>query len=480
MTKVVLYGSLKKKYGESYNLCIDTAAEAFVALGEQLPGFYQDIYEGSWCIKRGDTFLSEEVLSIGMGDEELHIMPSAIGAKSEWIPIIIGVALMFAVGPMAGNAFGAILKGTAELTMLQSVAFGVGASLALGGVAQMLFSPTLGGDAGDREDNGVRKNGIFGGDWNLTKEGQIVPLIYGRMRVGSMVVQNALRTEDYNIALEIDPINSIDKQMITNDTTLTLQSGEGVSSTLIGFQTAQTYVDYKIPGSSVYREGSGNSDNVISALTMTSPGFGSIDSNNVAWSKQVRGVFERVETKDGVDTLYLCAIFTDLDNPRNIINDGFLRELKITDSTGVDVIDVATRGEDDLVSYHIKETRNPLQDFLDFFGDRGDTSWKRAEGYSRISSCGYYEAITDITKESYVDEGKYFYEGSRVDVDNTYILTIDNEVDPDLDYLVGPFIINNEDYVIAEWNLTQILAGNPTTHQLSLDTTYTVSFQYGR
>jgi predicted phage tail protein len=346
MTKVVLYGNLREKYGESFTVYIHSAAEAFVALGEQLPGFYKDIYEGSWCIRRGDTFLSQECLSIGMGEEDLHIMPSAVGAKSEWIPIIIGVALMVVATPAGGSILG-ILKGGVELTAMQSIAFGAGVAMTLGGVSQMLFAPTLSGPEGEREENGVRKNGIFSGDWNLSKEGQVIPIIYGRMRVGSQVVQNALRTEDYNIAFEITSTDEIDTYMTTNSSTLTIQGGEGVSSTVIGYQTPQTYSDYDFPKDSI--DGGRHNAPVYS---LVSPGFGKISSKNVAWGKELRGVFERVETRNGVDNLYLCAIFTDLNDPKAIIADGFLRELKIFVSDPDNpVIDVATRGEADLDSY---------------------------------------------------------------------------------------------------------------------------------
>jgi predicted phage tail protein len=454
MTKVVLYGNLKEKYGESFTVHISSAVEAITALGEQLPGFYKDIYEGSWCIKRGDTFLDIDTITIGMGEDDLHIIPEAVGAKSEWVPIILGVALM-AIAP-GGAAL-------AKMGTLQSMAFGVGVSLALGGISQMLFAPTLGSDPSDNEDAKIRKNGIFGGQWNLAKEGQVIPLIYGRMRVGSQVVQNALRTEDFNIATEIEgTADDLVKTIITNDTLLTMESGEGVSSTYIGFQTSKVYTDYGLLRRRAPGQGSYIDDPL---LELKATQFGSIDDNNTPWSKRVLGLYERVETKDGEDTLYLCAIFGhEFDTPQNVVNRNFLAKISFPGVS--DDYQFATLGEDDFTSYLISDNAR--------FGE--SLSWKIAQGYGRQTEVREYTAINGVT-ESSIDEGKYFYEEDRINVDNTWINTVTEE-DPEIDYLQGPSNIDNERMIIAEWNLTNILPGNPTTHQLSLGTTYTVEWDY--
>ena len=460
MTKVVLYGNLKEKYGESFTVHISSAAEAITALGEQLPGFYKDIYEGSWCIKRGDIFLDIETVTIGMGDEDLHIIPEAVGAKSEWVPIILGIALMVVAFPSSG--------GLAAMTTMESVAFGVGVSLALGGISQMLFAPTLGGDPSDSEDAKIRKNGIFGGQWNLATEGQVVPIIYGRMRVGSQVVQNALRTEDFNIAGEIEgTANDLIKTITTNDTLLTMESGEGISSTYIGFQTTKVYTNYGVPYSDSPFTGASIKD---SLLELKAKRVGSIDNSKLPWEKRLFSLYERVETKNGEDTLYLCAIFGDtLDSAQHAANRKFLAKISFPEVS--DDYQFATLGEDDFTSYMI-DSPTTTQRFTRLS--------KIAQGYDRQTEVKKYDAINGITSSS-IDEGKYVYEEGRINVDNTWINSVSTiEVDPEIDYLEGPGDIDNDRMLIAEWNLTNILPGNPTTHQLSLGTEYRVEWDYDK
>jgi len=457
MTKVVLYGNLKEKYGESFTVHISSAVEAITALGEQLPGFYKDIYEGSWCIKRGDTFLDMGTIAIGMGGEDLHIIPEAVGAKSEWVPIILGVALMV-VAP-GGAAL-------AKMGTLQSMAFGVGASLALGGISQMLFAPTLGGDPSENEDAKIRKNGIFGGQWNLSKEGQVVPIIYGRMRVGSQVIQNALRTEDFNIAFEITgTAEPLQKELTTNDTLLTMVSGEGISSTYVGFQTEKLFTDYGVALRKMRDEILGES-----ILELKSTGFGGIDNNTVPWEKTLLSLYERVETKDGEDTLYLCAIFDDCDTAFNAAQRGFLAKIAFTGVS--DDYQFATLGEDDFKSYLVKNLKHTSM------ASRKNSIYKVAQGFDRQTEAEKYDAFSGLTDSS-IDEGKYIYEDTKIDVTNAFINGLsDKVIDSEIDYLKGPATQNNKGLLIAEWNLTQILPGNPTTHQLSLGTTYTVDYHY--
>ena len=64
---------------------------------------------------------------------------------------------------------------------------GIGTSLALGGVAQLLTpTPTL--SLGTDSPNDPRKSYSFSGIQNTSRQGTPVPIVYGEMLVGSVVI----------------------------------------------------------------------------------------------------------------------------------------------------------------------------------------------------------------------------------------------------------------------------------------------------
>lgn len=481
MTKVILYGNLKEKYGESYTVHIDSANEAITALGEQLPGFYKDIYEGSWCIKRGDTFLSQEALSIGMGQEDLHIMPEVVGAKSEWIPIILGTALVLAAPQFAiaagaeGATIGGMLAGkVAEAGIAANLSLGVGASLLLGGVSQMLFTPTLGGDPAEREAEKVRKNGIFGGQWNLSQQGQVIPIFYGQTRVGSQVGQNALRTEDFNIAQEIESQYTRDLNFTTGSTAVECRPNDSTtkgSVTMLGYQAEDPYYAIKVGG------GSGSGD---SPITFVSDSLGSITPGNTFNGETVFSFVERVVNIDGEQRLYVNLLFNESLSGSKVISDNFLREVQVIDSGGTKIYELNLALENDFCSYR---RQDPDEDNPGY-----------VEGYSSyVYTSKFSPTEVPTTTNQIKDLTNYIYDSDKESVTEDFIRNTlsswglsEERQDDVIENLNGEFNLEQtvvEDtvpFTILEWDATSILAGNPTTHQLSTDSTYTLRLEYGR
>lgn len=157
-------------------------AEAIRALSMQLTGFREAIRNGNWHVFRGPiekgNDLDEDGLSLALGSaDEVHIMAAAQGA-GHGIFQIIGGAALFAAG-----AF-----------LAQPELMYAGGALAFGGVSQMLIkSPSA--HYGSRTSPAQRPSFIFNGATNTSTEGLPVPLIYGRMRVGSVVVSAGLSAE---------------------------------------------------------------------------------------------------------------------------------------------------------------------------------------------------------------------------------------------------------------------------------------------
>lgn len=205
MKTIVLHGFLAEKYGAEFQLAVNTPAEAIRALSCQLPGFLEDIREGAYRIVRGSLELAADDLHIGIG-KILHIIPAAAGAKRGGIgKAILGIAIVAAAwwaapavvgtgaaatGGFAASAIGGITYGNIAL---------FGAGLAVSGIGQMLSPvPKVGGYAA-RERPDERPSFLFNGPVNTVEQGQPVPLIYGEVFTGSVVVSGSLSVEQLDV-----------------------------------------------------------------------------------------------------------------------------------------------------------------------------------------------------------------------------------------------------------------------------------------
>ncbi|MDR5825783.1 tail assembly protein [Caballeronia sp. LZ043] len=185
-----LYGVLGARFGRVHTLAVSSTAEAVRALGVLLPGFRKFMLCAkdsglTFAVFNGRRNLAEEALDHPVGEEEIRIAPVLIGSKSGGLfQTILGAALI-AVAVINPASF---LTAPAAASLL-----GLGASMALGGVVQML-SPQTGGLASSSGENGTSY--YFNGPVNSAAQGDCVPLVYGRMRVGSKVISAGIYSED--------------------------------------------------------------------------------------------------------------------------------------------------------------------------------------------------------------------------------------------------------------------------------------------
>lgn len=191
MKTIILLGELGKRYGRKHLLDVKSPAEAVRALCANFKDF------ASFVSASADRNVGYRVLNKrdDVGLDELHnpasqritIAPVVAGAGGTVGKILLGAALIAASILVPGLA-AVTLFGT---TTLATVAFGVGVSLALGGVAQMLApQPKFDGPQEEQQPSYV-----FNGAVNTTAQGQPVPVGYGRMVVGSAVISAGISVE---------------------------------------------------------------------------------------------------------------------------------------------------------------------------------------------------------------------------------------------------------------------------------------------
>lgn len=181
LREVRLYGIAGTRFGRVHRLAVSSTAEAVRALSVLIPGFRKFLLDArdnglTFAVFNGRRNLSEDDLGAPVGGEAIRIAPVIVGSKSGGLfQTILGAALA-----VAGFVFN------------QPTLIGLGVSMALGGITQML-SPQQAGLAG-AADNGTSY--YFNGAVNSAAEGEPAPLVYGEMVVGSKVVSSGIYTED--------------------------------------------------------------------------------------------------------------------------------------------------------------------------------------------------------------------------------------------------------------------------------------------
>lgn len=198
MKEVRLYGHLARRFGRVHRYDVRSPAEAVRALCATLPGFRQHVIAHSkpgYRVLDGQQPRELDTLALP-ADGVIRIVPVTAGAGRGLGSVILGAALI-GVGIMTGGA--GMAPGAAwaagGATFAGYLAFNVGMSLVLGGVAQMLFPQPKTPGTPERPEN--RPSYVFDGPVNTAAQGNPVPVCYGRLIVGSQVVSAGMSTEEY-------------------------------------------------------------------------------------------------------------------------------------------------------------------------------------------------------------------------------------------------------------------------------------------
>ncbi|EAA1980174.1 tail assembly protein [Salmonella enterica subsp. enterica serovar Java] len=194
MARVCLYGDLQR-FGRRTDLSIKTAAEGVYALAMQIPGFRQRMSEGWYQVRIAGEDVSADNLTARLHEPlppgaVIHIVPRMEGAKSGWTGILAGAALIAASFIPGLNV--AVWAGAAATW--SSLAFSLGVSMMLGGVAQML-APQPKAPSMHNADNG-KQNTYFSSLDNMVAQGNPLPVAYGEVMTGSRRISQELSTRD--------------------------------------------------------------------------------------------------------------------------------------------------------------------------------------------------------------------------------------------------------------------------------------------
>ncbi|RDK96729.1 tail assembly protein [Enterobacillus tribolii] len=200
LRRMVFHGPLIARFGREFHYRAHHVPKMISAAKNLLDGFESYLLEAH---QRGLTFavfvgnerkrnIAEAELEMTKGCEDIHLVPVVIGSKRGGLfQTILGVGLIAAAAFFSGGslvgAFGATGLWGGALAM-------AGASIALGGVIQMLSPQTSG--LRMRQDPDNKPSYAFGGPVNSTAQGNPVAIGYGRREIGGAIISAGIYAED--------------------------------------------------------------------------------------------------------------------------------------------------------------------------------------------------------------------------------------------------------------------------------------------
>lgn len=199
MTTVTLHGILAKEFQETFNLNISSPKEVFDAISCTYANFRHRIVDLSrdgihfTMLINGKRIEKEEELHL-QHDQPIDLVPVICGAGSNGMiigAIVLGVLTAGAGFAIAGGAMAATFGAAAGAVGNALMSFGVG--LAMMGL-QMALAPKPKMERPSADVSASKQSFNFSSKANVAEQGIPVPVGYGRLRVGSAVIQSSIKS----------------------------------------------------------------------------------------------------------------------------------------------------------------------------------------------------------------------------------------------------------------------------------------------
>ena len=196
LRKLKLYGELAEFIGhKEFEIQVDSLAKAVSFLVNNFPQVEKYMNPQYYQVKVGNYSVNEEEIHHPIGQEDIHIVPVISGAGRGFGKVLLGAALIAGAFMLPGGlaATGFTLKGGLTGAWLGKTMVYVGASLALMGVSELLFPLPKPKEFKSEQDPQLSFS--FSGTQNTSRAGTPVPIVYGEIVTGSVVISGAIDTQ---------------------------------------------------------------------------------------------------------------------------------------------------------------------------------------------------------------------------------------------------------------------------------------------
>ena len=191
LRKVKLYGELADFVGhKELDAVINSTADAIRFLITNFEGLEAHMADRYYQVLVDDYEIGEDDIHNPIGYSDVSIVPIIAGAGGVG-RALAGVALIGLALVMPGGGFLAFKGGTASF--LANTAMNLGVGLTLMGVSELLFPLPKFKDFSNEED--PRVSFSFSGVQNTSRAGTSIPLCYGEIVTGSVVISAGIDTQ---------------------------------------------------------------------------------------------------------------------------------------------------------------------------------------------------------------------------------------------------------------------------------------------
>jgi predicted phage tail protein len=201
LRKLTVYGRLRQFLGQShFEVAVNNPRQAFAFLIANFPNVENHMTNQLYKVKMGDLEISEDLLEI-KGEGDIKIIPVAVGAKGAALGLLgIGAGAAATKAGLAGAGFlGTKIFGATLGGIIGGGLTSIGTSMLIDGVTSVIApTPQIpqfdSSDVLSDIDPQVQTNFGFNSINNTTRAGVPVPIIYGEVFTGSVVISSGIDT----------------------------------------------------------------------------------------------------------------------------------------------------------------------------------------------------------------------------------------------------------------------------------------------
>ena len=190
LRKVKLYGELAEFVGhKELEAVITNVSDVIRFLTSNFPNLESHMSSRYYQILVDDQDIGEEEIHYPIGQSDISIIPVITGAGGNTGRFILGAVLIGAAFATGAGFFGAALaKNLGAIAFAKNIGF----SLVLGGISNLLFQQEQPKDHSNDQD--PRISFSFSGVQNTSRAGTSVPIVYGEIFTGSVVISAGIDT----------------------------------------------------------------------------------------------------------------------------------------------------------------------------------------------------------------------------------------------------------------------------------------------
>ena len=196
LRKLKLYGELAKFIGhKEFEIKVHNLPQAISFLVNNFPGVEAYMTPKLYQVRIGNYEISEDEIDYPIGQQDIHIVPVISGAGRGFGRFLLGGLLIGAsfffpgAGLFGTTSFLGAAAGTGLGTAIGTGLSYIGAGLILSGVSEMLY-PTQTAQFEDSPQISFN----FAGTQNTARAGTPVPIVYGEIFTGSVVISGDVDT----------------------------------------------------------------------------------------------------------------------------------------------------------------------------------------------------------------------------------------------------------------------------------------------